>query len=389
MKIVFICGSLESGKDGVGDYTISLAVELIRTGHDVLVIGLIDPFVQQLIEDRAIIREQSIHRLRIPSTTVWAQRCAHLKESIQAFQPDLISLQFVPWTYGAKGCVYGLGSRLASCWDQNIPLHLMLHELWIGNAPTDPLKQRILGKFQKHALQSLIRYLKPQICQTSNPLYQARSSSMSCDVSLLPLFGNIQISTPDETTQNTPQHQAIVPEPRNKWRLAGVFGTLHPSWDPCLALHSCLSDAKANDLQLGLVLMGRNGHYRDQLKAQFSSIFGDELTLFEYGELPESAISELFSQLDFGIATSPIGLIGKSGSAIAMLEHGLPLLVTRDDVVSPQVLTPDTYIANRATLFQPDDFSWETFLLSKSNPKSTLPEIAQQFICNVSNQQSI
>ena len=34
MKIVFICGCLEPGKDGVGDYTRRLSAELIDHGVD-------------------------------------------------------------------------------------------------------------------------------------------------------------------------------------------------------------------------------------------------------------------------------------------------------------------------------------------------------------------
>ena len=34
---------------------------------------------------------------------------------------------------------------------------------------------------------------------------------------------------------------------------------------------------------------------------------------------------------DFGVAASPWSIIGKSGSAAAMLDHGLPVIVTRDD----------------------------------------------------------
>ena len=40
MKLIFICGSLEPGRDGVGDYTRRLAGELIRQGHQIAIIAL-------------------------------------------------------------------------------------------------------------------------------------------------------------------------------------------------------------------------------------------------------------------------------------------------------------------------------------------------------------
>jgi hypothetical protein len=42
-------------------------------------------------------------------------------------------------------------------------------------------------------------------------------------------------------------------------------------------------------------------------------------------------ISKILQCLDLGLATSPRQLIQKSGSVAAMLEHGLPILVTRND----------------------------------------------------------
>jgi hypothetical protein len=42
-------------------------------------------------------------------------------------------------------------------------------------------------------------------------------------------------------------------------------------------------------------------------------------------------ISQFLNTVDFGIATSPLGLIGKSGTAAAMLEHDLPVIVNRED----------------------------------------------------------
>ena len=46
MKLVFICGSLEPGKDGVGDYVYILARELIDLGHTCLLIALNDQFLE-------------------------------------------------------------------------------------------------------------------------------------------------------------------------------------------------------------------------------------------------------------------------------------------------------------------------------------------------------
>ena len=50
------------------------------------------------------------------------------------------------------------------------------------------------------------------------------------------------------------------------------------------------------------------------------------------GERSLDEISRFFSYLDFGVSTTPLALIGKSSCVAAMLDHGLPVIVNRDDV---------------------------------------------------------
>jgi hypothetical protein len=49
------------------------------------------------------------------------------------------------------------------------------------------------------------------------------------------------------------------------------------------------------------------------------------------GEKTPEEISRLLQNLDFGIATHPWALAGKSGAVAALLDHGLPVVVPRDD----------------------------------------------------------
>jgi hypothetical protein len=53
--------------------------------------------------------------------------------------------------------------------------------------------------------------------------------------------------------------------------------------------------------------------------------------MLRLGEQPAVRISELLNTADFGIATSTLPLIGKSGTAAAMFDHGLPVIVNRED----------------------------------------------------------
>ena len=67
MKICFICGSLEPGKDGVGDYSRRLAGELIRLGHQASIISINDSFVASIDEVFQMDEDTCISCLRIPA----------------------------------------------------------------------------------------------------------------------------------------------------------------------------------------------------------------------------------------------------------------------------------------------------------------------------------
>lgn len=103
MKILFICGSLEPGCDGVGDYTRRLAGELIRQGNEVQIIALNDKNVTavtyQVQEDDIT----SITCLRLPQNISWNYRMNEAGVFSDAFNPGWLSLQYVPFAFQDKG----------------------------------------------------------------------------------------------------------------------------------------------------------------------------------------------------------------------------------------------------------------------------------------------
>jgi hypothetical protein len=56
MKILFLTGSLEPGKDGVGDYTRLLANECGERGHEVFLLGLNDPWAGGPLREKTLLR---------------------------------------------------------------------------------------------------------------------------------------------------------------------------------------------------------------------------------------------------------------------------------------------------------------------------------------------
>jgi hypothetical protein len=66
MKIIFICGSLEPGQDGVGDYVRRLAAELILKQNEVSIIALYDKNVKRLRGEMQYDNGIQIPILRLP-----------------------------------------------------------------------------------------------------------------------------------------------------------------------------------------------------------------------------------------------------------------------------------------------------------------------------------
>src|SRR5258708_26746090 len=113
MRICFICGSLEPGRDGVGDYTTSLADELRRLGHNVILIALRDNFITEAMAANQQSAVGSTRSLRLPSAWPWPECIRHAKQQLDRFDPEWVSLQFVCYSFHPKGLVHGLSAKLA------------------------------------------------------------------------------------------------------------------------------------------------------------------------------------------------------------------------------------------------------------------------------------
>jgi hypothetical protein len=60
-------------------------------------------------------------------------------------------------------------------------------------------------------------------------------------------------------------------------------------------------------------------------------MFHDRADIVVAGERSALEVSLILQTVDIGIATTPRQMLQKSGSIAVMLEHGLQVLVTRDD----------------------------------------------------------
>ncbi len=310
MRLIFICGSLEPGVDGVGDYTRRLATELIKQGHEIAALALDDQFTDKPTDHIENVDTIAFPVYRIPSKLNADNRFKLAYDWIENFNPEWLSLQFVPFSFHAKGLPFGLSKQLSKF--NGKKWHIMFHELWIGMEEKSTLKHIIWGKIQKFLIKTLIKKLNPLLIHTQTKLYQIQLNKLGFNVTYLPLFSNI----PKSNTISIKKQQD------NKITFVN-FGTIHPG--ACIKSFADEAGlyAESTGTQIELILIGRCGAEQEHwIKVWKSS----GLNISVLGEQPVEIVSEIFSKATFGITTTALPLVEKSGSVAAMHEHDLSVI---------------------------------------------------------------
>lgn len=375
MKIAFITSSLASGRDGVGDYTKGFADELQQLGHDVFVIAIRDKFINETISSERQIKNGSIQTLRLPSALPWPECLQLAKQQLDHFNPDWVSLQFVSYTFHPKGLVHGLAERLAPL-IAGRKLHLMFHELWGGAQQGARIKERLIGFAQKYFITSFINRAKPSKVHTSNLAYQFLLQKCGVDAGVLPLFGNIPIVESSSDWMEAELNKiGVTPFNRKKFCVLGIFGNIPSEWTAENFLKAVVEVVAKTERQLLLLTIGAHSVEAEKHLLEAAQKFSGQVKVVNFGNQSPERLSEFFQTLDFGVATAPWCLLGKSGAVAAMLEHGLPVLVFRNDV-NLNVAEPGN------PQFIKMEGGWERKMQEtpKLKPRRNRPEIVRTFL---------
>jgi glycosyltransferase involved in cell wall biosynthesis len=214
---------------------------------------------------------------------------------------------------------------------------------------------------------------------TSNPTYRAILGKLGVAARVLPLYGNPPIVEKPATDWLFAEVQRAKPAWKRRgdvWVFA-MFGALHPVWPPEPLFTYLHAAAEQQGKSVVIASIGRLSS-GEALWERISVKYATHFYFLRLGEQPAARVSEFLHLADFAIATSPWDLIGKSASATAMLEHGLPVIVNRTgsrfneeggiDGGDPLLVKMDAQLPARLASLQ------------KRPPQSGLSGITQEFV---------
>lgn len=329
MKLLFIVPSLELGKDGVADYTFMLASSLQQQGIGCAALAWNDahlpkPYSQHTLSNGGA----SLEVLRLSSSLPTQEKKQLGLQFVQAQSPTTISLQMVCFGFHPRGWLFGLGESLKMILPQHVPIEIMFHELWLGLARNHPLKEKLYGAIQKASILKLYALLKPTNVHVGNNVYYAKLKSLKWPVKYVPLPSNIRFEMATDFGW-IHQETHIPPEKRAHHLVLLFFGSIHDGWDDASFFQKMTKLAPEKNITV--VSVGSQGNGVG-LWNKMQALATDTLRFVKLGFKSNNEISALLQFADAGICTTPMSLFGKSGTAMAMTEHGLPVIVTRNEL---------------------------------------------------------
>ena len=318
MKIVFLCGSLNPGRDGVGDYTRRLAAEMILRKHQAQIIALKDRDAGEVLLEKQRANSVEIETLRIPQSLSDAGRLPLVKESVKSFAPDWISLQFVPFSFHKRGLPFEMGKMLKNI-SSSVSWHVMFHEIWQGGS----FKNNLIGRIQKKIIKSMLNSIKPRCISTSNVFYRNNLSAIGVSSEKIQVFNSIDQGSNPENIAEVCLPEEVLAD-RQNFVVASFFGGMVYNQE---LLENLKILAKKTE-KAGKKLFVSHIGYCPPAETFFPEIMREiGVPTAVFGERREQEVANYLFQADLGLSTHPKILYEKSSGIAAMLNNGLPVLL--------------------------------------------------------------
>jgi hypothetical protein len=309
MRIMFICGSLEPGRDGVGDYVSRLGAELVRQGHEVKCVAINDFYISGFHSEFQNRGDVVLPVVRISSLSK-GPLLVKVKAFVQEFDPEWVSLQFVPYSFSKKGFPFLLSFYLKNIIGER-KLHVMIHEIW-SKQERFSLTSHATFHLQRILVKRILASIHPVIIHTHLPEYKEALERLGFEIKSLPLFSNVAVCPGTEENQNK--------------LVIGFFSQV----ECCESVISFLSiigqKALSQQVPIEIILIGGNQvrmkHFGEFLEKSLVCL---KAKITYTGFLSASELSHAIQNCSIGISSLPRHALGKSGSVAAFLEHGIPI----------------------------------------------------------------
>lgn len=312
MKLLFLCGCIEPGRDGVGDYTRRLAVEIIRQGHQTALLSLNDHFISEVTSGSQSCENNKISIFRIPSNLKSINRFNKAKEFIDQFNPDWISLQYVPYAFHIKGLPFFLGRNLRFISSKR-PFHVMFHEVWVGIRNKTDWRRIITSALQKALIKRMFIFICPLVIHTHLPDYYLKLQRLGFQVNELPLFSNFAIS---EFIDNI-VHPRIF--------RVGFFSQVGVSDVIISFLIALKEQAAIKEMEMEVLFIGGEETRSKAVGSILESRCSLKDRIKYTGFLQPKEVSSALQSCSLGLTPIPRHVLGKSSSLAAFIAHGVPV----------------------------------------------------------------
>jgi glycosyltransferase involved in cell wall biosynthesis len=331
VRVALVCGTYAPERDGVADYVRRLAEEL----------RFADPRTDIVVAARADV-DGGAPAGAVAVTPDWSLRnVRRAARALDALAADLVHVQWAPSAYGWSGAVGRLPALLRT------PVVTTLHEYggWSWPAWVPQRLWPVLERGGRDDRESGLLGPRSRALVVTNEghgrLVRAR---LHREPTLVPIGPNVPGPGPD----------AADPRDRVRGRLGladGVpllvfFGFVHPvkGVRELIDATALLRDARIDvrvEVAGGFASLALPGEEARSFRAEVEQRIadrgvGDRVRLTGWVEGAE--VSELLSAADAVVLPFTAGVTTKSGSLLAALEHGAPVLATVADVRDPALV---------------------------------------------------
>lgn len=331
MRVALVCGTYAPERDGVADYVRRLAEELPSVG--------VQPVVAARAGDPSAVAVTPSWSLR------HARRAARALDELDC---DLVHVQYAPSAYGYSPGVGWLPAALRT------PLATTLHEYawWSWPRRVPDRAWRTLERGGCYDRESGLLALRSRALITTNPGHAAAvSARLGREPDVVPIGPNVPGPGPEAAGAAARVRGRLGLDPGVP--LLVFFGFVHPVKGVRELIDAvALLRGQWRDVHVvvaggftSLALPGAEAVvFRAEVEQRIVAAgVADRVCLT--GWLDSAAVSELLSAADGVVLPFTAGVTTKSGSLLAALAHGVPVLATVADDPDPQLIDGETVLA--------------------------------------------